>query len=177
MRPANRVPTKQEHPMSKGNQRTTPRRSSSATSKFGTGFLRAIPIPALSALLLLAVITGIAIAAAPTQTAQEHTVSVLATNAHSFTDDTSAPETLTSHPAGTVPNPAPPQYSGPHATSSYRLLVKNTATGPSPAISLTSTAPRRAQAFTTGNHPGGYFLSTIGVKLGEIDNTSTTLFA
>ena len=55
--------------------------------------------------------------------------------------------------------------------------MKNTATGPSPAISLTSTAPRRAQAFTTGNHPGGYFLSTIGVKLGEIDNTSTTLFA
>ena len=159
--------------MSKRNQRTTPRRSSSATSKFGTSFLRAIPIPALSALLLLAVITGIAIAAAPTQTAQAHTVSVLATNAHSSTDDTSAPETLTSHPAGTVPNPAPPQYSGPHATSSYRLLVKNTATGPSVAIALTSTAPRRAQAFTTGNHLSGYFLSTIGVRLGFIDNTST----
>ena len=54
------------------------------------------------------------------------------------------------------------------------VLVKNTGqTVDSAAHSLLAAFPRRAQAFTTGDAPGGYALSSIGVRFGTIVSTST----
>ena len=54
------------------------------------------------------------------------------------------------------------------------LLVRNTGeTSFTNALSLSNDGPKYGQAFTTGAHPAGYVLGSIGFKLKEIANTGT----
>ena len=54
------------------------------------------------------------------------------------------------------------------------LLVRNTGETSFPnALSLSNDGPKLGQAFTTGAHPAGYVLGSIGFKLNEIANTGT----
>ena len=52
-------------------------------------------------------------------------------------------------------------------------LVKNTGQSSGISVTLSSTAPRRAQQFTTGTNDAGYTLSSIGINFNTISSTST----
>ena len=57
---------------------------------------------------------------------------------------------------------------------SVATLVKNTGqTAESSGLALSSTTPRRAQAFTTGANPAGYALSSIGIQFQAIDTPAS----
>ena len=57
---------------------------------------------------------------------------------------------------------------------SVATLVKNTGqTAESSGLALSSTTPRRPQAFTTGANPAGYALSSIGIQFQAIDTPAS----
>ena len=79
-----------------------------------------------------------------------------------FTDDASNAESLISLPTAAVQDPT--------------LLVKNTLQSrTSSAASLYLDIAKRAQSFTTGSSPGGYTLSSIGIRFETIQNTATAV--
>ena len=78
----------------------------------------------------------------------------------SFTDDGKFPESLTSA-AVTVP-----------VAAGETALVSNTGQSNNGYNTITSTTPKRAQAFTTGTNELGYRLSSIGISFGTISSDS-----
>ena len=78
----------------------------------------------------------------------------------SFTDNAKFPESLTST-AVTVP-----------VAAGETALVSNTGQSNNGYNTITSTTPKRAQAFTTGTNELGYTLSSIGISFGTISSDS-----
>ena len=77
----------------------------------------------------------------------------------SFTDNAKFPESLTSAATTAV-------------TAGETALVSNTGQSNNGYNTITSTTPKRAQAFTTGTNELGYTLSSIGISFGTISSDS-----
>ena len=81
----------------------------------------------------------------------------------SFTDNAKFPESLTSAATAAVTVPV---------AAGETALVSNTGQSNNGYNTITSTTPKRAQAFTTGTNELGYRLSSIGISFGTISSDS-----